>query len=96
MSKIRGKFGKLKLIKNKDGFIALDTKEQTEVECSARMATYMTLFRSMDIQKSTDGQIIQIIKGYVAREKMSAGNLANKQRINMHRLLAEEQAKVKK
>ena len=60
------------------------------------MATYMVLFRSMDVQKSTDGQVIQRIKGYVAREKSSAGNLANQRRTNMHRLLAEEQAKVKK
>ena len=60
------------------------------------MATYMVLFRSMDVQKSTDGQVIQRIKGCVAREKSSAGNLANQRRTNMHRLLAEEQAKVKK
>jgi Ulp1 family protease len=95
LPKLRGKLKEVHLITKKDKCIALDTQDQTEVECGVRMATYMVLFRSMDLQQLRDGQILERLKGYVAREKSSAGNLAAQRRTNIHRLLEEEQAKVK-
>jgi hypothetical protein len=95
LTKIRGKLKELNLITKKDRCIALDAKDQREVECGARMATYMVLFRSMDLQQLRDGQVMERIKGYVAREKGFSGDLAAHRRSNVHRVLEEEQAKVK-
>ena len=95
MPKVRERLKQMNLITKKDKCIALDTQDQTEVECGVRMAKYMVLFRSMDLQHLRDGQILERLKGYVAREKSSTGNLAAQRRTNIHRLLEEEQAKVK-
>ena len=74
----------------------MDTKGQTENECGIRMAAYMVLFRSMDIKKIIDGQVIQRIKGQVNTEKGYPGNLAAHRRKTIHRLLVNEQALMKK
>ena len=95
MPELRERLKQMNLITKKEKCTVLKTRGQTEVECGVRMAAYMVLFRSMDLQQLRDGQILERLKGYVAREKSSAGNLAAQRRTNIHRLLEEEQAKVK-
>ena len=67
----------------------------TPLYVGVRMAAYMVLFRSMEIQQLRDGQIMERLKGYVAREKGCSGDLAAHRRSNIHRLLQNEQAKTK-
>ena len=96
LRKLKGKLQQMKLTTKKDKYMVFDTKNQTEAECGVRMAAYMALFRSMDIQKMKDGQIIQKIKGQVAREKGFSGDLAAHRRRHIYTILQNEQAKVRK
>ena len=96
MPKLRESLKRLNLITKKDRCTVLDTQTQTENECGIRMVTYMVLFRSMDIQQLQDAQILQRLKGQVARERSFPANLAAHRRTNIHRLLQHEQAKMKK
>jgi hypothetical protein len=84
------------LITKKEKCTVLKTRGQTEVECGVRMAAYMVLFRSMDLQQLRDAQILERIKGQVATEKDFAGELAVHRRRAIHRLLVNEQAKLRK
>ena len=96
MPQFRDKLKQMKLTTKKDKYMVLDTKNQTEAECGVRMAAYMVLFRSMEIQQLRDAQILERIKGQVATEKDFAGELAVHRRRAIHRLLANEQAKLRK
>jgi hypothetical protein len=51
---------------------------------------------SMDIKQLRDGQIIQRIKNQITTEKGFSGDLAERRRRHMHRLIQNEQEKVKK
>jgi hypothetical protein len=96
MSKIRERLKQMNLITKKDRCTVLKTRGQVEAECGVRMAAYMVLFRSMNLQQLRDGQIIQRIKGQVATEKGFAGDLAAHRRRVIHRLLVNEQATLRK
>ena len=64
----------------------------TEVECGIRMLAYMVMFRNMDLQNLRVEEIIERIKNQVATEKGFSGDLAERRRKNIHRLLQIEQA----
>ena len=87
---------RMQLITKKDRCNVFDTRTQTEVECGIRMLAYMVIFRSMDLQDLRVEEIIERIKNQVATEKGFSGDLAERRRKNIHRLLQIEQAKVKK
>jgi hypothetical protein len=91
MSKLRERLKQLNLITQKDKCMVLDTKLQTQSECGIRMAAYMVLFRSMDLQQLRDAQILQRIKSHVTTEMGFAGELAAHRRRAIHRLLVNEQ-----
>jgi hypothetical protein len=93
---IRQKLIKMGMIKKKDKCTALNTRQQTELECGIRMAAYMTLFRSIEFQQTRDSEIIERIKGYVTNEKNFQGDLAAHRRLKIHRLIKAEQELIKK
>jgi Ulp1 family protease len=96
MSKIRERLKQMNLITKKDKCTVLKTRGQAEVECGVRMAAYMVLFRSMNLQQLRDAQILQRIKSHMATENGFAGELAAHRRKAIHRLLVNEQAKIRK
>ena len=59
-------------------------RQHTELECGVRMADYMIFFRSIDFQQTREIEIIERLKGYVAREKKFKGDLAAKRRNTIH------------
>jgi hypothetical protein len=96
MQKLRNKLKQVNLITKKDNCNVLDTIDQTENECGIRMASYMVMLRSMDIQHIRDEEIIRRIKRYVAGERKNPKTLAAYRRLTLHRLLENEQAEMKK
>ena len=84
------------MITRKDKCTALNTRQQTKLECGIRMAAYMTLFRSIDFQQTRETEIIERIKGYVAREKNFKGDLAAHRRNTIHTLVKNEQELIRK
>ena len=96
MTNIRGRIKQIGLMARKDTISALATKGQTEVEYGVRMLAYMVLFRSMEIGKLRDKQIIAKIKGQLATEARHTGDLAERRRRHMYMLLLDEQKKIKK
>ena len=94
--KIRQQLISMGMITRKDKCTALNTRQQTKLECGIRMAAYMTLFRSIDFQQTRETGIIERIKGYVAREKNFKGDLAAHRRNTIHTLVKNEQELIQK
>ena len=95
MPELRERLKQMNLITKKEKCTVLKTRGQTEVECGVRMAAYMVLFRSMDLQQLRDAQILGTIKSQVAKEKGFKGDLAERRRRHMHMMLQNEQEKIR-
>ena len=93
--KTRPRLIKMKLITKKDKSTVLKTKIQTENECGVRIVAYMIMMRNMDLQNRRSAEIIAKIKSYVARERGFTGDLAAHRRLTIHRLIKNEQARIK-
>ena len=72
------------------------TIEQTEIECGIRMAAYMTLIRSIDVNHLRADEIISKVNKYVACERNFTKELAACRRSDIHRMLENEQQLIKK
>ena len=92
---IRQKLIKMGMITRKDKCTAVNTRQQTELECGIRMAAYMMLFRSIDFQQTRATAIIERIKGYVANERNFQGDLAARRRLHIYTLIKAEQELIK-
>ena len=96
ISIIKGNLKKVNLIGKKDRCIAMNTVGQTERECGIRMAAYMTLFRSLDVQHLNTEEIINRTNRYVAHERNFTDDLAARRRADIHRMLETEQKLIRK